>query len=68
MILVALHVGHLPLLLAVLVRLARLGAGVGGREEAAGAGTALGVLEGGTCARGAKGTVSLPLPSHAPLR
>ena len=58
MVLVALHVGHLPLLLAVLVGLARLGAGVGGREEAAGAGAALGVLEGGTCARGGKETIS----------
>lgn len=57
-VLVALHVGHLPLLLAVLVLLARLGAGVGGREEATGACLALGVLKGGTYAQGGKGTVS----------
>lgn len=56
MVLVALHVGHLPLLLTVLVWLAWTGAGVGG-EEALGAVMALGVLKGGTCAWGDKGTV-----------
>lgn len=53
---VALHVGHLPLLLTVLVWLAWAGAGVGG-EEAVGALVALGVLKGGTCAWGHNGTV-----------
>lgn len=48
-VLVARHVGHLVQLGAVLVLLARLGAGFGGGEEARGAGAALGVLEGGTC-------------------
>lgn len=56
MVLVALHVGHLPLLLTVLVWLAWVGAG-GGGEEAMGAVTALGVLKGGTCAWGHNGTV-----------
>lgn len=51
MVLVALHVGHLPLLLTVLVWLARIGAGVGG-EESRGAVMALGVLKGGTCTWG----------------
>lgn len=57
-VLVSLHVGHLPLLRAVLVRLARLGAGAGG-EEAAGALAALGVLEGGTCG-GTRGRQEAP--------
>lgn len=55
-VLVALHIGHLPLLLTVLVWLTRIGAGVGG-EEAGGAVVALGVLEGGTCAWGDNGTI-----------
>lgn len=54
-VLVARHVGHLVQLGAVLVLLARLGAGFGGGEEAGGAGAALGVLEGGTCNGGARG-------------
>lgn len=61
-VLVSLHVDHLPLLSAVLVRLARLGAGAGG-EEAAGAPAALGVLEGGTCG-GTRGHQEAP-PDHA---
>lgn len=56
MVLVALHIGHLSLLLTILVWLARIGAGVGG-EEALGAVMALGVLKGGTCAWGDNGTV-----------
>lgn len=56
MVLVALHIGQLPLLLTVLVWLAWVGAVVGGKE-AVGAVLALGVLKGGTCVWGDNGTI-----------